>query len=193
MGRIFAVGDIHGALDKLSAMLDKLVIDRKTDSLLFIGDYVDRGPQSFEVVDLLVEVKRLYPETIFLRGNHEAMFLEYLSGENRFNFLANGGHSTLEGYRRRAAPDDPLPVPAEHLTFLESTVLRHETDRYIFVHAGMRPRIPLAQQVERDLLWIRHDFIQSDCDFGKQVVFGHTPFKEPLVTRHKIGIDTGAV
>ena len=174
-------------------MLDRLVIDWERDSLLFIGDYVDRGPRPVDVIDCLVELKHRHPETIFLRGNHERMFLDYLSGGDRHVYLANGGYSTLDGYRKWSTAAGPLQIPPEHLDFFESTVLWHETDRYIFVHAGMRPRIPLARQTERDLLWIREDFIRSGYDFGRKVVFGHTPFKEPLVAPNKIGIDTGAV
>lgn len=191
--KIFAVGDIHGSFDKLAALLDKLVIDTERDTLLFIGDYVDRGPRPVEVVDRLVELRRQCPGIIFLKGNHEDMLLRYLSGMDRFVYLSNGGQSTLDGYARRNREMDPTAIPSDHLDFLESTVLYHETAGFIFVHAGLRPEVPLEHQTTEDLLWIREDFISSSYDFGKRVVFGHTPFNEPFVRPNKIGIDTGAV
>jgi serine/threonine protein phosphatase 1 len=193
MEKIFAIGDIHGSMDKLSAMLELLVIDWERDTLLFIGDYIDRGPQPFEVVERLVDLKRRHRGVIFLMGNHERMLLDYLAGGDRFTYFANGGFTTLEGYRRRFWAVDSLQIAPDHREFFESTVLYHETEDYIFVHAGMRPHIPLGRQAQSDLLWIREEFVRSDCDFGKRVVFGHTPFKEPLVMPNKIGIDTGAV
>ena len=193
MGKIFAIGDIHGTMVKLAAMLDKLVIDWDRDLLLFIGDYIDRGPHSVEVVDHLAELKRRHPGTIFLMGNHERMLLDYLAGDDQWRYLANGGGVTLDGYRRRMPAGNDFEIPHEHMEFYESTTLYHETEDYIFVHAGMRPPFPLADQAADDLLWIREEFIHSAHDFGKRVVFGHTPFREPLVLPNKIGIDTGAV
>jgi serine/threonine protein phosphatase 1 len=192
MGRIFAVGDIHGCVDKLEALLDSIDIDFNDDLLLFVGDYIDRGPDSFAVVDRLVRLKKQYPERIItLRGNHEDMFLDFLSGDDEFSFLANGGTATLESYERHMA--DARSMPADHSAFFQSLAMYHETEDYIFVHAGMKPRVPLERQSSHDLLWIRNRFIRSKYDFGKIVVFGHTPFREPLMEPNKIGIDTGAV
>jgi len=193
MDKIFAIGDIHGTMVKLAAMLDRLVIDWERDLLLFIGDYIDRGPRSAEVVDKLIELKRRHPGIEFLMGNHERMLLDFLAGDDEWRYLANGGGVTLDEYRERSAANDALEIPDEHMEFYESTVLYHETDDYIFVHAGMRPPFQLVEQAADDLLWIREDFIRSAHDFGKRVVFGHTPFREPLVLPNKIGIDTGAV
>ncbi len=193
MGRIFAVGDIHGTFDKLVLLLDRLVIDWERDCLLFIGDYVDRGPQPYAVVERLVALRREHPGTIFLRGNHEEMLLNYLAGRDRFLYLANGGQRTLDDYRRHGPDGRWPPIPAEHMEFFESTVFCHETGDHIFVHAGLRPGVPLERQLSEDLVWIREEFIRSACDFGRRVVFGHTPFSRPWVEANKIGIDTGAV
>ncbi len=192
MGRIFAVGDIHGCIDKLDALLDSIDIDFSRDRLLFVGDYIDRGPDPFAVVERVVGLKKQYLDRVItLKGNHEAMLLDFLSGEDDFSFLANGGTATLDSYERHGA--DLRTLPPDHLAFYESLVLYHETERYIFVHAGLKPRVPLERQSPHDMVWIRNRFIRSKYDFGKIVVFGHTPFREPLMEPNKIGIDTGAV
>jgi serine/threonine protein phosphatase 1 len=193
MERIYAVGDIHGCYEKLMALMDKLDIDFDTDTLVFLGDYIDRGPSSFEVVEYLVALKKLFPKTVFLKGNHEEMLENYLSGIDKMTYLVNGGQQTLDSYLSRPRqPDDPL-IPQEHLDFFNSLLLYYETENYIFVHAGLKIQVPLEEQTVEDLLWIRNKFIQTKHDFGKQIVFGHTPLPEPLLQPNKIGIDTGAV
>ncbi|OGP63759.1 MAG: metallophosphatase [Deltaproteobacteria bacterium RBG_13_49_15] len=193
METIFAVGDIHGCFDKLSLLMEKIRVDAEKDILLFIGDYVDRGNKSFEVVEYLIALKKQFKNLVFLKGNHEDMLENYLSGHDRFTYLMNGGQLTLDGYLKRKRPGDPYPVPMDHIDFYKSLVLYYETGEYIFVHAGIRKKIPLKEQDVFDLLWIRSEFIKSDYDFGKPVVFGHTPFSKPLIQPNKIGIDTGAV
>ena len=193
MPSIYAIGDIHGCYDKLRALMDKIPIDMTRDTLVFIGDYIDRGSSSFEVVQYLVNLKALFPEIIFLKGNHEDMLLKYLSGDDRLTFLMNGGRLTLEDYLNHADSDEDSPIPVEHMNFFSRLRTSHESDEYIFVHAGLRPKVPLAKQSPKDMVWIRQKFIYSDYDFGKRVVFGHTPFNEPFVKANKIGIDTGAV
>ncbi len=193
MERIYAVGDIHGCYDKLIALMDKIDIDFDTDILVFLGDYIDRGPNSFEVVEYLVALKKLFPKTVFLKGNHEEMLENYLSGIDKMTYLINGGQQTLDSYLSRPRqPDDPL-IPQEHLDFFDALLLYYETENYIFVHAGLKNKVPLEEQRAEDLLWIRNKFIQTDYDFGKQIVFGHTPLPEPILRPNKIGIDTGAV
>lgn len=190
---IYAIGDIHGSYDKLTALLDKIDIDYANDTLVFLGDYIDRGPSSYEVVEHLIGLKRKHPGTVFLKGNHEEMFEKYLSGADRMTYLVNGGQQTLDSYLKRTrGPDDPL-IPPDHQDFFSSLQLFFETDSYIFVHAGLRKKLPLENQKPEDLLWIRRKFIETKYDFGKQVVFGHTPLQEPLMQPNKIGIDTGAV
>ncbi|MBC8246022.1 MAG: serine/threonine protein phosphatase [Deltaproteobacteria bacterium] len=193
MGRIFAIGDIHGCYDKLVSLLEKSDIDFAEDTLVFIGDYVDRGPSPYETVSHLVALKKQHENIVFLKGNHEDMLEKYLAGADRFTYLMNGGQITLDGYLAHKKKPGEFPVPQDHLDFYKSLVLYYETDSYLFVHAGLRNKIPLDRQDEHDMLWIRSEFIRSDYDFGKQVVFGHTPFSKPLVQPNKIGIDTGAV
>lgn len=193
MGKIFAIGDIHGCYDKLVALLEKIDIDFSEDTLVFIGDYVDRGPNAYETVSHLVALKKQHENIIFLKGNHEDMLEKYLAGTDRFTYLMNGGQKTLDGYLKQKHKPGEFPIPKDHLDFYKSLVLYYETDSYLFVHAGLRKKIPLDRQDEHDLLWIRSEFIKSDYDFGKRVVFGHTPFSKPLVQPNKIGIDTGAV
>lgn len=195
MERIYAVGDIHGRFDKLLDLLDQIEIDFESDRLVFLGDYVDRGEQSFEVIEYLVDLKKQhpYPETVFLKGNHEDMMEKYLAGKDRLTWLINGGQQTLESYmQHHKDPEAPL-IPEPHREFFDTLQLYHESENYIFVHAGLRKNIPLEKQKSEDLLWIRKKFIDTDYDFGKVVVFGHTPLQEPLLRPNKIGIDTGAV
>jgi len=193
MERIFAVGDIHGCLDKLVSLMGIIDIDLKKDRLVFIGDYIDRGPHSKEVVDYLIDLGRREPGVIFLKGNHELMLQHYLNGTDRSTFLFNGGHATLESYLKSRNQAEADLIPKSHLDFFDNLRLYYETDKYIFVHAGLKANISLEEQDEWDMLWIRDEFIFSNFDFGKRVIFGHTPFREPLVLDNKIGIDTGAV
>jgi serine/threonine protein phosphatase 1 len=193
MSKIFAVGDIHGSFDRLQALMEKIPIDFARDTLVFIGDYIDRGPASVEVVDYLIDLKKRVPEIIFLKGNHEDMLEKYLDGTDRFTYLLNGGQSTLDSYLSRNPQSELHPIPPEHMEFFRALRLYYETENYIFVHAGLRPKVPLGAQEAEDLLWIRDKFIYSRYKFGKTVVFGHTPLEKPLVESNKIGIDTGAV
>jgi len=193
MQKIFVVGDIHGCFDKLCALMDKIPINNTRDQLIFIGDYIDRGPSSFDVVNYLIDFKKRVPGTIFIKGNHEDMLQNYLDGSDRFTYLLNGGQQTMDEYLNRSDNKEPFPIPSEHLEFFNSLQLYYQTDDYIFVHAGLREKVPLESQDKMDLLWTRDEFIYSDFNFGKRVIFGHTPFKEPLLQANKIGIDTGAV
>jgi serine/threonine protein phosphatase 1 len=191
-GRIFVIGDIHGYLNKLTELMSKIHPDPQKDQLVFLGDYIDRGPQSKEVVDYVLKVKERFPRTIFLMGNHEFMFLEYLTNRAEpWTFLLNGGVETVHSYE--LVGDDPEEhIPDEHFVFFNTLKPYYETEDYIFVHAGLRSGVPLHEQTLDDLLWIRREFIRSQEDFGKLVIFGHTPFPSPLVHENKIGIDTGA-
>ncbi len=193
MERIYAVGDIHGCYDKLLVLMEKMDIDFESDTLVFLGDYIDRGPQSFEVVAYLADLNKRFANTIFLKGNHEEMLEKYLSGEDRITYLVNGGQQTLESYMNRPRPEGEPAIPSTHLEFFKSLRIYYETQNYIFVHAGLKNKVPLEKQKTEDLLWIRRRFIESKYDYGKMVVFGHTPLHEPLLLPNKIGIDTGAV
>jgi len=192
---IYAIGDIHGNLDLLQRLLEKIQPDLARDQLVFMGDYIDRGPNPKGVVDYVLGFKRLVnpQEVICLKGNHEAMFLNFLQGRDLELFLFNGGLSTLRDYWGEDWDHlEQLVLPPEHRKFFEELRLYYETPDYLFVHGGLKPGVPPAKQDEEDLLWIRGDFIASMEDFGKKVIFGHTPFQQPLVMPNKIGIDTGA-
>lgn len=192
---IYAIGDIHGNLDLLERLLKQLQPDLARDRLIFMGDYIDRGPHSRGVVDYVLRLKNLAPpeQVICLKGNHEAMLLHFLQGQDVDLFLFNGGLATLRDYWGDDWEDrGELVLPPDHRQFFEGLRLYYETEDYIFVHGGLHPGVPLAAQQEEDLLWIRGDFIASMEDFGKKVIFGHTPFREPLIMPNKIGIDTGA-
>lgn len=195
MNKIFAIGDIHGCLDKLQKLIKNLPVDQQHDTLLFIGDYIDRGSFSKEVVDYVIELKSKFHNVICLTGNHEQMFLNYLAGTDEVMYLYNGGSATLLSYgiSPTAAPlERKAAIPSSHLQFFRSLLASYETDEYIFVHAGLMPGLSLCEQTIHDLLWIRHEFIYSDYNFGKRIIFGHTPFPSPLIEANKIGIDTGA-
>jgi serine/threonine protein phosphatase 1 len=193
--RIFAVGDIHGCYDKLVDMIKILPWDGESgDVLLFIGDYIDRGPNSREVVEFLVNLKRKGGEIIFLKGNHEKMLLDYyIEQKDQMLYVANGGAETIASYVEGGIGRKAFVLPEDHLEFLLSLRLYYETDDYIFVHAGLRDGVPLNLQSEEDLLWIREEFIYSAFDWNKRIIFGHTALETPFVTPGKIGIDTGAV
>lgn len=195
MGKIFAVGDIHGCFCRLRDLIDLIDPDPAADTLVFIGDYIDRGPNPKAVVDFVLEIKERLPRTVCLLGNHEQMFLNYYCDQRDEQlFMYNGGRSTVASYSPAGAWIGEKPaIPEEHLQFFVSLPLYYETEDYLFVHAGLRPGISLQKQDREDLIWIRNEFILSGQNFGKLVVFGHTPFCNPLIEPNKIGIDTGAV
>ncbi len=188
------IGDIHGCHASLTNLLDK-IIDR-ADTLIFLGDYIDRGPQSRQVVETLLHLKKHHAHRlVFLKGNHEMMLYDYLTGADRSVFLRVGGLQTLASYGIDLENDhNPLTLlPASHRTFFEQLALHHEDQHGIYVHAGLQPGKHLSHQTADWCLWVRDRFIRSSFNFGKPVIFGHTVFKKPLVEANKIGIDTGAV
>ena len=180
---IYAIGDIHGCLEPLRRLMGELHLS-EADEVVFLGDYVDRGPDSKGVIDYLLTLRGRY---IFLMGNHERMFLDFLQGKERFLFLYNGGTATVESYGGLSR------IPAAHLAFLDRPRLYYETEDYLFVHAGIRPGIPLQEQDPNDLLWIREEFYAYPGRYPKTVVFGHTPMREVLMEDDRIGIDTACV
>mgnify|MGYP005840174903 CR=1 FL=1 len=192
---IYAIGDIHGCLYHLEKLFDLVSPDLENHQLVFMGDYIDRGPKSAEVVDFIINLKKRYgsENIICLMGNHERMFLDYLDGKDEMLFLMNGGVTTTASYWGEFGDRLNRSLPPEHWDFYTRLKLYYATDDYIFVHAGLKPGLPLADQVEDDILWIRKEFIASDYNFGRRVVFGHTPMRSPLIMANKIGIDTGAV
>jgi serine/threonine protein phosphatase 1 len=193
--KIYAIGDIHGCLNHLINLLDLVNPDLEQDKLVFVGDYVDRGPNASSVVEFIIDLKKRHnPENIIcLMGNHERMFRDFLQGQEEMFFIVNGGAETAVSYWGKYWESSNRIIPPEHDKFFLSLRLYYETENYIFVHGGLRPGLPLAEQKEEDLLWIRKEFIQSEYDFGRRIIFGHTPVRTPLVMPNKIGIDTGAV
>jgi serine/threonine protein phosphatase 1 len=192
---IYAIGDIHGCLSHLENLFDLINPDLDRHQLVFMGDYIDRGPNSAGVVDFIINLKKKYnPENIIcLMGNHERMFLDYLEGKDEMLFLMNGGVTTTASYWGEYGDRLNRRLPPDHWQFYDTLRLFYEIDDYIFVHAGLKPGVALYEQQEEDLLWIRKEFISSDYNFGKRVIFGHTPMRAPYVQKNKIGIDTGAV
>ena len=201
----YAVGDVHGCLDKVLRLLEHLNYDPAQDRLIFLGDYIDRGPDSKGVLDFMIQLQRENPANIFLRGNHEDNFLTYLQAclvGNQANyrlcapFFSGGGIATLTSYdpALRSPHDEHLmdTVPIDHRQFLAQLSLYWTDDTYIAVHAGVRPGIPLASQDENDLLRIRRPFLSVPHGLDKCVIFGHTPFHQVFWDVDKIGIDTGA-
>ena len=219
--RIYAIGDIHGCAAELDTLLDMIAADiesadlanntfsdgaetKITSQLVFLGDYVDRGPDSKGVLDRLVKLKKDQPDTVFLKGNHEAIMLDFLSDpEDMTHWLEWGGEETLASYGVNNASSRPAEelaaaltenMPATHLPFLKSLSIKHAQGDFLFVHAGIRPGVAIADQNEEDMLWIRSLFHKTpvkerpDC----VVVHGHQPMKKPLDAGWRIAVDTGA-
>jgi len=186
MKTIYAIGDIHGQLEMLTALINK-INPQPTDILIFLGDYIDRGLDPKGVIDYLLELAKTQ-ECIFLKGNHEDMMLQSLAGDSRYHemWIQNGGDKTISSYGSESE------ILLLHGNFFKNLKLYYETDKYIFVHAGINQSKPLNQQSELDLLWIRDEFIDKPAGIDKKIIFGHTHYSEPLVMPDKIGIDTSA-
>jgi len=191
--KTFVVGDIHGCLEMLMRLLDVIPWRPGRDRLIFAGDCIDRGTHSKGVVDCILGLMKTAPGVTCLLGNHEAMLLDYLAGIEPALYLANRGETTLRSYRaERPKGEGPL-IPPDHMAFYQSLHPLLELPHYYVVHAGFRPGVEIECQSVEDMVWIRETFISSPWDFGKKVIFGHTPFPRPLIMENKIGIDTGAV
>jgi serine/threonine protein phosphatase 1 len=208
--RIYAIGDIHGRADLLERLRTVIVEDAKWHPAerkvaVYLGDYVDRGPDSRGVVELLAHEPLPGFESVFLKGNHEDSLLQFLTDPAIAPaWMAYGGEATLYSYGVRPPDvrrvDDILAaqevfartLPAEHLAFLQALKLVHIEGDYAFVHAGFRAGVPIEFQDPEDMMWIRNEFLWSDADFGKIAVHGHTITDRPEVCPNRIGIDTGA-
>lgn len=219
--KIFAVADIHGCYDELMALYKQLPINPEKDMMVFCGDHIDRGPKSRQVVEQLMEWKEKYPHWQVVYGNHEDLMLDALLYKGRkYNsfdlWFEQGGRETFQSYlpdelqkknlseeeryqRTLLGPRDV--IPEEHLAFLATCPRYFTTDKYVFVHGGLRPGIAIEDQKESDLIWIRDEFIDSKYDWGKKVIFGHTCDSDgrhnpkggkftPIRKKNKIGIDT---
>jgi serine/threonine protein phosphatase 1 len=195
VGKTFVIGDIHGCHDAMLRLLQLVQPDSDRDILIFLGDYVDRGPASRQVIATLLELRLTHRHLVTLMGNHEQMLLDYLAGREKELFLTNGGIETLDSYGIINYADiwTQNILPADHLDFLTNLHLWWEDENFIYVHAALESGVPPARQKRQWLLWGRHGFLDSRQDFGKRVIYGHTPWPEPRVEANKIGIDTGAV
>ncbi len=190
--KIYVIGDIHGSFNMLKRLMDTIPWRMDKDLLIFLGDYIDRGSHGKEVVDYILGLQKNSEYVRCLLGNHDAMFLDYLNGKNIDQFIINGGDTTLLSYGINRPEEGYDQVPEAHIRFFRSLEPYIELENYYFVHAGFRPGIRIKEQTLTDMLWIREDFIDSNYDFGKKIIFGHTPLDAPLITGNKIGIDTGA-
>ncbi len=209
--RVYAIGDIHGRADLLERLIAKIETDADTapedrQMLIFLGDYVDRGFQSKDVIDFLTNGKLSRFETLFLKGNHEAAFEKFLNDPGFGPEWSHyGGSETLMSYgiqpprMKRMSPEweDVCrqlneKLPASHRDFLASLDLYGIVGDYVFVHAGLRPDKPIDEQTEQDMLWIREDFLSDPRLFEHVVVHGHTPIEKPHIDVRRIGVDTGA-
>lgn len=208
--RIYAVGDIHGRLDLLVKLESLIRRDIESGppvptSLVFLGDYVDRGPDSREVIEHLMRRQPFCTEQVFLRGNHEQVLLDVLgTGDRLDHWISFGGMETLVSYglrpRLSLGAEDAAAVqrefaamfPEPHLAFLKATQLSYETADHFFVHAGINPQLPLERQRPSDLMWIREPFLASTKQHPKIIVHGHTPVRRAEIHPNRINIDTGA-
>ncbi|WP_156678131.1 metallophosphoesterase family protein [Sphingomonas profundi] len=209
--RIYAIGDIHGRIDLFQALLDQIRRDNEardpaTVRLILLGDIIDRGPASAELVARCRALSERSDRFVVLKGNHEAMMVDALGGNLHALalWLRNGGDAALaswgvdaaliaEGPPHKCIADARAHVPAATIAWLRALPTTLRIGDYLFVHAGIRPGVPLADQTEPDLLWIRREFLDSGADHGLVVVHGHSiSARGPELRANRIGIDTGA-
>jgi serine/threonine protein phosphatase 1 len=210
--RVYAIGDVHGRLDLLQDLHQQIrdhareyPIVRRV--VVHIGDYIDRGYQSRQTIDYLLDSPLPGFDMVHLLGNHERTLLEFLDDiAVGPGWLRYGGRETLFSYGiawdhnldeaeealRRIQTDLRHRLPERHRRFFETLPLTHQEGDYLFVHAGVRPGVPLERQAPDDLLWIRDEFLTSTADHGKVVVHGHSISEEPVLRANRVGIDTGA-
>lgn len=196
--RIFAVGDIHGCYRKLTVLIERLPFNPAEDFLVFLGDYINRGPESRQVIDFLLELKEKVRNIIFLMGNHEHGLLEYArSGhpDDLRTLRPLGVEATLDSYGNNSMRSmrNLDFLPDHHKTFLGRLERCRRLGKYLFIHAGIIPGEDVRACSLDRLLTVRDTFLSCPGRTDEIVVFGHTPFETPFVTRDKIGIDTGAV
>jgi calcineurin-like phosphoesterase family protein len=197
----YVIGDIHGCATELSRLIEALPLIRG-DRVIFLGDYIDRGPDSRAVISYLLKFRQQHDsiEPVFLKGNHEDMLLSFLghSGQYGEMFLANGGKATLMSYG--VEPENAnlesaiAAIPSDHMAFFQGLENFYATDSFLCVHAGINPQKNLAQQNNEELFWIRNTFIYRAHTLPYTVLFGHTP--QPAVffdLPYKVGLDTGLV
>jgi serine/threonine protein phosphatase 1 len=191
---LIAIGDIHGCANSFEALLEE-INPTSDDHLLFVGDYIDRGPDSRGVIDRLLDLREEV-ECTFLRGNHESLMLGYLN-DGAFNlWRVNGGVSTLQSYLGDDEEGD-VEIPDEHVEFVRDTEVYYETDDFFFVHAGLKPDLTIKENLDRNdekvFMWEREHLGAEAFAWEKTVVCGHTPRPEPINREKLILIDTGCV
>lgn len=208
--RIYAIGDIHGRFDLLDAMQRLIWEDLHAQpigaaEIVYLGDYIDRGPDSASVIDCLANPPVQLPSATHLLGNHEAVFVGFLAAAmGGGTFREFGGKETLRsygvdpdveaahGWSKAMREGMASAMPERHRAFLEGLLLVYDRPPYFFCHAGVKPGVPLDKQSESALIWIRDEFLNSSADFGRVVVHGHTPVASPQVRYNRINVDTGA-
>ncbi len=195
MSQTFVIGDIHGCSDMLFELLAKIRPIAQDDTIIFMGDYIDRGTDSRGVIDIVLKLRAEHHRVITLMGNHEFMLLGAMKGYGHKEFLNMGGDATLKSYdiEPGSLNDLAAKLPGAHVSFLQDLLPYWEDEAHIYVHAGLQPGVHLTQQSPDWLFWSREDFIDSNYNYGKKVIYGHTPYEKPKVDDNKIGIDTGAV
>jgi serine/threonine protein phosphatase 1 len=192
---LYAIGDIHGSLQKLRDLIGRCErhADGHAATFVFLGDYIDRGPDSFGVIELVMQMQsRSQGGVIALKGNHEAFAVDVIDGKtDAAIWLREGGVATLRSYGVRTARE----LPNEHVAWMRSLPLRHDDGRRFFVHGGIDPEKPLDAQSDRDLLWMREPFLSDPRDHGRLIVHGHTPQSTgmPDLRSNRLNLDTGAV
>ncbi len=194
MLRVYAIGDIHGSLRALCRLIAECErdADGRPMRLVFIGDYIDRGPDSRGVMDYIMSLQsRLAENAICLMGNHEALALSAIDDLDTENWILNGGDMTLRSYDVSSV----LELPTTHVEWLRSLRVAFDDGLRFFVLAGVNPARPLDQQDRHDLLWIRESFLSMQHDYGRLIVHGHTPTRTgmPDLRENRLNIDTGAV
>jgi serine/threonine protein phosphatase 1 len=194
MLRTYAIGDIHGCLNKLQYLIKRCQRDagKRPAKFVFLGDYIDRGPDSRGVIEFLVDLQSQQPDlTVCLAGNHEELALAALCAGQHEKWLRNGGNETLRSYGISSLAD----FPPHHIDWFNTLIDQHDDGRRLFVHAGINPLRPLDQQDDHDLRWMREPFLSDDHDYGRLIVHGHTPLQTDLPDqRHnRLNLDTGAV
>lgn len=184
MSKIIGITDIHGEYDKLCSVLEQIELN-KDDTIVFMGDYIDRGPKSKEVVEKVIDMQK-YCNCVYLMGSHEyAMLHAKYDKYYDFLFWNYGGDATADSY---GGFDN---IMLEHGEFFESLKFYHIQDNYLFVHAGIRNDLPLEEQDEVDMVYIRSNFYNYKHNLPYKIIFGHTEFDEPQIQEDKICIDTG--
>lgn len=209
--RVYCIGDIHGRLDLLQTVHAKVLTDARSFQgkkyLVYLGDYIDRGPHSKQVVDYLLESPLADFQSVYLLGNHEQSILQFLYGADpgpAHDWFRFGGIATLQSYgvTVKGIPThkdiDAIRTelnqkcPLSHKHFYQTLLPSFELGAYFFVHAGIRPKVALNKQNPDDLLWIREEFLSSQRNHGKVIVHGHSVSEQPEILPNRIGLDTGA-